>query len=302
MLFRQLLYQLSYLTTGPACEGGKLVLLGRIELPTSSLPMKCSTTELQQHAEAGVTERSRRRQRPFCPMPSKQAPQPLYISRKGPIFSRNATLLKGGTIMRSVFIAAILAVLAIATPAMAQSNGEAALQGWDWWKNLSEAARTQLAPKLVELGGQAGATASLTATAASNTAQYRALCNRSSGAFRTTEMCQALQYTFGERSPLSRVLEALSSRTGTETAPARDAAAILAGLRQELKVGNPARPQYLLSGFYQNFGQCSPPACQPGLSQPTLKGWLTAAAGFVAANGNNEERTAAEKLQQLGWR
>ncbi len=207
--------------------------------------------------------------------------------------------------MRSVFkkVAALAAlVLAIATPAMAQSNGEAALQGWEWWKNLSESAREQLAPKLVELAGNAGSATSLTLAAVNNTAQYRALCNRKTGAFRATAMCEALQYNLGDRSALSQVLEALSSRAGTETAPARDAAAILAGLRQELKVENPARPQYLLSGVYQNFGQCSPPACQPGLGQPTLKGWLTAAATFVAANGNNEEKEAAEKLQSLGWR
>lgn len=40
---------------------GKLVLLGRIELPTSSLPMRCSTTELQQHAHTGY---------PNAPLPS----------------------------------------------------------------------------------------------------------------------------------------------------------------------------------------------------------------------------------------
>ncbi len=33
--------------------GLEMVLLGGIELPTSSLPMKCSTTELQQHWSVG---------------------------------------------------------------------------------------------------------------------------------------------------------------------------------------------------------------------------------------------------------
>ncbi len=36
----------------PLSYQGNMVLLGRIELPTSSLPMTRSTTELQQHTVA----------------------------------------------------------------------------------------------------------------------------------------------------------------------------------------------------------------------------------------------------------
>lgn len=206
------------------------------------------------------------------------------------------------------FILPVLALVAAlgSTPLRANENADALSRGWDWWKGISELAREQLAPKLVEIVGKSGGSARLGVASFDNLTRYRALCGRGSGTFRETALCQAMQFKLGERSAMSLVLLALHRRAGTETPPARDAAAILAGLRLALGLDKkklPALPQHILAGLYEELGHCAPPACKPGLMEGSaLNSWLKAGANFVATQGADAEVEAARKLQALGWK
>ena len=53
-----------------------MVLLDRIELSTSSLPMKCSTTELQQHAAHTYLKKGPavKQKKQNCPLASRLRP------------------------------------------------------------------------------------------------------------------------------------------------------------------------------------------------------------------------------------
>lgn len=193
-----------------------------------------------------------------------------------------------------------------ATPVRATGNGDALLRGWEWWKGLSELAREQLAPKLMEMVGKSGDALSLGATSIDNLSRYRAFCGRRSGAFRDTALCQAMQFKLGERSAMSVVLLALHRRAGTQSAPARDAAAILVGLGNALGLDKkrvPATPQHILAGLYEEMGRCAAPACNAGLSETnSLNIWLRATVKFVADHGSDQEVSAANKIMNLGWR
>ncbi|MBY0362375.1 MAG: hypothetical protein K2X45_10765 [Phreatobacter sp.] len=203
---------------------------------------------------------------------------------------------------------AVVASLTFSGPALAQgdmTNAEALRRGWEAWQSMSTLAREQLAPKLVEWTGKAGGTVHLATTTVDNATRYRALCGRNAGAFRTTNLCQAMQFRLGERSALSTVLLALHRRAGTQNATARDAAAILVGLRVTLGLEAarlPATPQHVLGGLYGEFGRCAPPACTPGQERGSgLNSWLSAAARLVERNGSDREVRAARRLQALGW-
>lgn len=198
----------------------------------------------------------------------------------------------------------------IAAGASAQSNVDdnaaAAMRGWRWWKSLSDSAREQLAPKLVESVGNAGAVLSLGTESVENVSRYRAFCAIDAGVYRETALCKGLQFRFGERSAWSAVFLGLRERAGASTAPAREAAAIIAGLRVELGLEKrrlPGRPQYLIGGLYGAFGDCAPPSCAPALQPGTeLARLLSAATEYVLRYGNDEEVDAGKKLQKLGWR
>lgn len=197
------------------------------------------------------------------------------------------------------------AFIAFTAPAFPGGEAEAVARGWAWWKGLSEDMRKQVAPKLLGYAGKAIGGADLTVATVDNLGRYRAICGRRTGAFRQTSMCRGLQFRFGERSAWSTVFLGIYRRAGVETAPARDAAALLAGLRKELglaSAGRPAQPQHLVAGLYDQFGHCSPPACQAGLADRSeLKTLLTAAAGMMASQGNDGEVAAARILAGLGW-
>jgi hypothetical protein len=192
-------------------------------------------------------------------------------------------------------------------PAFSKEEGPDLLgQTFAWWKAQTEAVRVQVAPRLMEAIGNSAEIASLSLDAADNASRYRALCARDTGSFRESELCRGLQFRFGERSPWSTVFLGLVRRAGTDTASARDAAAILAGLRRELgldKRGQPARPQHLIRGLYDQFGRCAPPSCKPGLEPVTeLRALLVAAVGLLLDQGNDVEVSAARHLLALGWR
>ena len=194
----------------------------------------------------------------------------------------------------------------MAMPAAAKEAGLDLLgQTFAWWQAQTEAVRVQVAPRLMEAIGNSADIASLGLDTADNASRYRAFCARDTGSFRESELCRGLQFRFGERSPWSTVLLGLARRAGTDTAPARDAAAILAGLRRELgldKRGQPARPQHLIRGFYDQFGRCAPPACRPGLEPGSeLRTLLVAAVQLILDRGNDVEALAARELFALGW-
>ena len=195
----------------------------------------------------------------------------------------------------------------ISFPAFAEEEGSDLLgQTFAWWKAQTEAVRVQVAPRLIEAIGSGADIASLGLDTADNASRYRAFCARDTGSFRESELCRGLQFRFGERSPWSTVLLGLARRAGTDTAPARDAAAILAGLRRELgldKRGQPARPQHIIRGLYDQFGRCAPPACKPGLEPGSeLRTLLVAGVQVILDQGNDVEALAARNLFALGWR
>ncbi|WP_296577569.1 hypothetical protein [Phreatobacter sp.] len=225
----------------------------------------------------------------------------------------DAALARAVKAMRSIVAAGlawlvVVASLTFSSPALAQgdmTNAEALRRGWEAWQSMSNLAREQLAPKLVEWTGKAGGAVHLATTTVDNATRYRALCGRNSGAFRTTNLCQAMQFRLGERSALSTVLLALHRRAGTQNEAARDAAAILVGLRMTLGLEAarlPATPQHVLGGLYAEFGRCAPPACTPGQERGSgLNSWLSAAARLVERNGSDREVRAARRLKALGW-
>jgi hypothetical protein len=207
--------------------------------------------------------------------------------------------------MRHLFILMLFGLVAM--PATAKEAGPDLLgQTFAWWQAQTEAVRVQVAPRLMEAIGNSADIASLGLDTADNASRYRALCARDTGSFRETELCRGLQFRFGERSPWSTVLLGLARRAGTDTAPARDAAAILAGLRRELgldKRGQPARPQHIIRGLYDQFGRCAPPACKPGLEPGSeLRTLLVAGVQVILDQGNDVEASAARNLFALGWR
>jgi hypothetical protein len=206
--------------------------------------------------------------------------------------------------MRHLLVLMFLSLMAI--PAAAKEDAPDLLgQTFAWWQAQTEAVRVQVAPRLMGAIGNSADIASLGLDTADNASRYRAFCARDTGSFRESELCRGLQFRFGERSPWSTVFLGLARRAGTETAPARDAAAILAGLRRELgldKRGQPARPQHLLRGLYDQFGRCAPPACKPGLEPGSeLRTLLVAAVQLILDQGNDVEALAARTLFALGW-
>jgi len=211
--------------------------------------------------------------------------------------------------LNRAFGVTLLAAVLWSSAGLAQADGESGsavvIRGWEWWKSLSEAARIELAPKLVEAIGRGGAYATTAVELLDNTSRYRALCAKRSGVYRDTALCRGLQYSLTEPGRWSRVFSGLVRRAGTSTAPAREAAAILAGLQRELGLarrGLPARNQYLIRGLYDQFGRCSPPTCQPGLQPGELRALLTAATEFALRNGADDEVKAAADLQAEGWK
>lgn len=206
----------------------------------------------------------------------------------------------------STLLTLVLAFPFVAGAVRANENADALSRGWEWWKSISELAREQLAPKLIEIVGKSGGSARLGVAGFDNLTRYRALCGRGGGTFRGTALCQAMQFKLGERSAMSLVLLALHRRAGTQTSPARDAAAILAGLRLALGLDKKklsALPQHILAGLYEELGHCASPVCKPGLMEGSaLNSWLKAGANYVAAQGSDREVEAARKLQDFGWK
>lgn len=209
------------------------------------------------------------------------------------------------TLVVVVAVAVAVAGSGIARAQGQMSNAEALRRGWEAWRALSELTREQLAPRLLEWSGKAGGTAHLATTTVDNASRYRALCGRRAGAFRTAPLCQAMQFRLGERSAMSTVLLALHRRAGTQNETARDAAAILAGLRMALGLETarlPATPQHVLAGLYTELGRCALPACSPGQQAGSaLSSWLSAAARLIERHGSDVETAAARRLKDLGW-
>ena len=186
------------------------------------------------------------------------------------------------------------------------TNSEMAWKGWENWKALSESARENLAPEIVDAINKIGPGINRALTFSENLVDYNRTCG-GSAPLATEPLCQALQpggYIPPQRSPLGEILHGLIDRAGTQNAQAQQAAAMLLALRQSLGVAanTPSTTSHLLNAVYAQVPGCFPPGCRVLQTKPAgIAPLMNDILSFFEQTGGTKTSTAASRLRALGY-